>query len=448
MKRDRGSEGVVDGGRAAARDGLLAQVEGHYDRFPYPDPRFVAAPDNPRAALAALEWDVGRGRPPRFAEEMAIWVAGCGTLEATEVALRFPAARLLATDVSRTTLEQAEAIARSAGVDRRIEFLRHDLSTPLGGEAQFAYIDCIGVLHHLPEPERGLETLARALHPDGVLDLMVYQEGHRRIYLAFRQALALLAGGSSGEERVALAVRLARELGRSPRGAASVRQVLRELAEQAGSRPSAFADTLLHPHEHTYTPRRIVELAARAGFAMAGLAYPHLWEPALYLQEEGLVRRLHELPLLERAEVLSLLLGEAAPYLDLFLAHAGAPPPVQPDDAALRQGRVEPHGPWRRLELAPDLAVQQELLLGPETTEEGALIVRTGRGASRLPPEAATLLGLVGRGVQVAALLRRLSASAADEAAALRFLRQLLGPAARLLVFSAPPLPGGQGEPP
>ena len=41
----------------------------------------------------------------------------------------------------------------------------------LGGN--FHYINCVGVLHHLPQPQEGLKTLTSLLTPDGGISLMV-----------------------------------------------------------------------------------------------------------------------------------------------------------------------------------------------------------------------------------------------------------------------------------
>ena len=431
---------------------LLARVARHYDRFPYPDPRFLVAPRRPDAARLTLEWDTGYGgRPCRFPPGMSIWVAGCGTVQASEVALRHPDAAVLATDVSPATLAEAAAVARAAGVADRIEFRLHELSTPLGEGARFALIDCIGVLHHLPEPELGLATLAAALAPGGVIDLMVYQRGHRRAYLDFRKALGLLLGPDAEPEgAAALARRLAAELAGSERCGAAMRAVLAPLVELAADRPSWFADTLIHPHEHTYTPLALVEQAAQAGLSFAGWVFPQLWEAAPYLQDAGLRDRLAALPPLQRGEALSLLLAEEAPFLELYLAQADAAPPAPPGDALLLAGRVEPHGPWLRRTLgrAGDggaFAIREEEILGPEPGTDGSLLLHGPRCTSKLPPEAGLLLELIGEGSGVRELLDRarpllpaaLPAAEAQQRL-LGFIRRLCGPAARLLVFRGP----------
>lgn len=413
-------------------------MAGHYDAFPYPDARLLTSPVDPRAGGLSLEWDVGWGGG-RFSHPLQIWVAGCGTVQATEVALRHPGAQLLATDLSERTLRRAEAIARAAGAAERIEFLRHDLCTPLPRDQTFDLIDCIGVLHHLPEPRLGLETLRGRLAAHGVIDLMLYQEAHRAAYRRFQQALAILQGRAPDAGSLELAVSLAGDLVSHERTPASVREALAPLVEIAAQRPAWFADTLMHPLEHGYTPQRAAALARSCGMEFAGFAYPELWDPRIYLSSPEVIERLDRLDPLALAEVLSLLLSEDAPFLDLYLAHADAPPPAQPDDEALLAGTLRPHGPWLRQELVDDTPVAgRELSAEPQAG--GGLLVRGPRGATRVGPDAGTLLELVGTGtpthMALAAWALRLGAPVATlRPSALAFVRRLLGPSARLLVF-------------
>jgi len=417
-------------------------VQDHYDRFPYPDARFLVAPAAPDAARLALEWDVGWGSRARFPRPLRIWVAGCGTVQASEIALRHPDATLLATDLSEHTLERAEAIAAAAGVAGRIEFVRHDLSEPLPRAESFDLIDCVGVLHHLPEPRRGLATLRTRLAAQGVIDLMVYQDSHRVVYRRFQEALrAMLGDNLEGAEAFDLAVALARDLATSERSPASVREALAPLADIAEQRPAWFADTLLHPLEHGFSPATVTALAEGCGLAFAGFAFPELWDPRLYLRAPDALQHLGGIGLLRRAEALTLLLGDNAPFLDLYLAHQDAPAPRPPDDETLLAGTLRPHGPWLRRELVDDRPAPPRRL-GAEPSEGGGLLVRGPRGATRVGPDAAALLEMVGSGAPVQAALDAFSSRrgvpAGGRAALLGFVRRLLGPSARLFVFEPP----------
>ncbi len=58
------------------------------------------------------------------------------------------------------------------------------LDLPGSGLGPFDYIDCCGVLHHLPDPAPGLRALLSVLAPGGGLGLMVYApHGRTGVYM-------------------------------------------------------------------------------------------------------------------------------------------------------------------------------------------------------------------------------------------------------------------------
>jgi hypothetical protein len=217
------------------------------------------------------------------------------------------------------------------------------------------------------------------------------------------------------------------------------------LANLAGSRPAWFADTLVHPHEHVYTPATLVALAEECGLRFAGFTDPHLWTPGQLFADAGQQAALGALPPVSRAEVITRLLGEAAPFLELYLAKADAVLPEAADDATLLAGRVEPRGPMVRRELDDALRPGPPTLLEPEVGPGGTLRVRAGRGQTVLPALVAELLDAVGEGIEVAELVVLTAPLLADLPSQrrlptlLRLLRVLLGPEARLLLFLPSP---------
>src|ERR1700729_3266993 len=56
----------------------------------------------------------------------------------------------------------------------RLNFVRPFLALPSMPIGEFDYIDCTGVLHHLPDPAAGMRALASVLEPDGGMGVMLY----------------------------------------------------------------------------------------------------------------------------------------------------------------------------------------------------------------------------------------------------------------------------------
>ncbi len=74
------------------------------------------------------------------------------------------------------------------------------LDLPSFGLGTFDYIDCCGVLHHLPDPAAGLAALVSVLAPGGGMGLMVYApHGRTGVYMA--QDALRHAGAARSERR-------------------------------------------------------------------------------------------------------------------------------------------------------------------------------------------------------------------------------------------------------
>jgi 2-polyprenyl-3-methyl-5-hydroxy-6-metoxy-1,4-benzoquinol methylase len=72
--------------------------------------------------------------------------------------------------------------------------LRQESLNDIEYKHKFDYIICTGVIHHNASPETALNTLAKALKPTGILELMVYNRYHRIETTAFQKAIRILAG--------------------------------------------------------------------------------------------------------------------------------------------------------------------------------------------------------------------------------------------------------------
>ena len=282
----------------ANTDAATPVVSAFYDRFPYPgDPLQDGAPPgyNWRWCVDSARAFVAGALPPRPAKGPRPWRildAGCGTGVSTDYLAHLnPGAEILAVDISAGTLEVARERTRRSGAAGQASSLRFEQRSllDLGGEAPFDYINSVGVLHHLREPEAGLKALAALLKPGGVLHLFLYADGGRWEIHRTQRALSLLGVGT-GEEGLRLGRGLVEALPASNR--------LRRHHEQRWALDTAadanFADMYLHPQETSYNLQRLMAFVASADLRFAGFSNPEVWDPARLLQGE----------LLERAQAL------------------------------------------------------------------------------------------------------------------------------------------------
>ncbi len=189
-------------------------VRQQYETFPYPerDPKdearrlIVGSPSAPREIdhflfRGARDWS----RPFRAL------VAGGGTGDGLVQLAQLLAdagrpAEITYLDMSQASRAVAEARIEARGLTS-VRFVTGDLleAPALAPEGGFDYIDCCGVLHHLPDPQAGFDALSRALSQEGGMGLMVYAPYGRTGVYALQDAFAALTGSDAPAERVRLA---------------------------------------------------------------------------------------------------------------------------------------------------------------------------------------------------------------------------------------------------
>ena len=282
----------------APADAATPVVSAFYDRFPYPgDPLQDGPPPgyNWRWCVDAAVASCSGALPPQgpAAQPLRILDAGCGTGVSTDYLAHLnPGCELLAVDISAGALAVArERLRRSGGDQRSAVRIEQRSLLELAGEGPFDYINSVGVLHHLRQPQAGLASLAALLKPGGVLHLFLYADGGRWEIHRSQRALGLLGVGT-GEEGLRLGRQLFEQLPDSNRLASHHRQ--RWALDTAAD--ANFADMYLHPQETSYNLASLfafVESAPEAAdLAFAGFSNPQVWDPARLLQGELLERAL------------------------------------------------------------------------------------------------------------------------------------------------------------
>ena len=256
-------------------------VRDFYESHPYPAPlrdldrhrELYRNPDR-RRALSLLLWPTEKLRPDR-----EILIAGCGTSQAATYALREPDARVTAIDISETSLRHTRALQQRYGL-QNLDL--HRLAIEEVGELgkTFDQIVCTGVLHHLPDPDTGLQSLRNVLGPNGAMQLMVYAAyGRAGIYM-MQEYCRLLGVGASQVEL--------RDLGATI-GALSADHPIAGVVRRAPDfrRPDALADALLHPQDRAFTVPQLYVWLERCG-----LSFGRWFEQAPYLPQCGAIAKM------------------------------------------------------------------------------------------------------------------------------------------------------------
>jgi SAM-dependent methyltransferase len=255
---------------------------------------------------------------PSGQEQPRILDAGCGTGVSTDYLCHLnPGADVVGVDISDGALAVARERLERSGARQEVRSLRQQQRSllDLGDEAPFDYINSVGVLHHLREPEAGLSALAGLLAPEGLLHLFLYADAGRWEIHRTQKALTLLQAGT-GRDGLRLGRNLFETLPESNR-----LRCHHERRWAVDCAPDAnFADMYLHPQETSYDLERLFSFIETAGLHFAGFSNPEVWDPARLLQGE-LLERAQALPAFQQWSLIEQLDPDIS-HFEFFLSKA------------------------------------------------------------------------------------------------------------------------------
>jgi 2-polyprenyl-3-methyl-5-hydroxy-6-metoxy-1,4-benzoquinol methylase len=230
------------------RGDVSQAVQAQYEINPYPRWRRASWVPEYRRILG---WPV-----PADAQ---VLIAGCGTgKHPIQASLAFPQAKVLAVDLSRTSLAYAVRKTRELGLDDRISYAQADI-LELDGEARFDMVQSIGVLHHMNDPFAGARRVCRLVKPGGVVALGLYSR-RARAHLEPAKALARTYTPQTVRELRQAIINLPPE---HPAHAPIVKS--RDFYSLSGCR-----DLLMHVQEHQLTIPDLRRMLDENGLAFLG----------------------------------------------------------------------------------------------------------------------------------------------------------------------------------
>lgn len=304
---------------------VISAVQRLYDTYPFPPEPLLDSPPpgyNWRWNwLAAYSFCTGR-KPQN--QNIRILDAGCGTGVGTEYLVHLNRqAQVVGIDLSAGALEVAKERCQRSGANR-VEF--HHLSLYDVGQlaGEFDLINCVGVLHHLPDPIGGIQALASKLASGGLMHIFVYGElGRWEIYL-MQQAIALLQGNQRGDYRDG--VHVGRQIFASlPENNRLVKRE-KERWSLENHRDECFADMYVHPQEIDYNIKTLFELIDASGLEFVGFSNPKTWQLERLLgKNPDLMERAQQLSDRERYRLIELLDPESITHYEFFLSRPPLP---------------------------------------------------------------------------------------------------------------------------
>jgi SAM-dependent methyltransferase len=324
---------LYSGGMTDATDQRLAS---QYEAYPYPkrDPREEAkrlVVGSPSHLREVDYWIFGAARPASRA--LNALVAGGGTGDGTIMlaqqmtSLHRPG-QVTWLDRSAAALAIAQSRAQARRLSNIVWEQRSLLDLPGSGLGPFDYIDCCGVLHHLPDPAEGLRALISVLAPGGGMGLMVYApHGRTGVYMMQDVIRRLAPPDESPQQRLDVARRVMKHLPET--------QWLghnRNFDDHVNGGDAGLYDLLLNPRDRAYTVPELSRLLHEAGLRVTCWVEPTRYDPSPLLPDPRLRARLDTMDPTERAALAEALAGNMAVHI-LYCVRA-EDPPHRPDPSA------------------------------------------------------------------------------------------------------------------
>ena len=319
-------------------DAADAALAAQYEAYPYPqrDPRdeakrlIVGSPSHLREVD---HWIFGARRPA--GQPLNALMAGGGSGDATlMLAQQMATAGRPGTVTWLDRSAGARKVAGARVAARSLENVRFEegsiLELPASGLGPFDYIDCCGVLHHLPDPLAGLKALVSVLAPGGGVGLMVYApHGRTGVYMV-QDALRLIAPPDQApRDRVETAKRLWRQLPET--------NWLRRnpwITDHVKGGDAGLYDLLLNPRDVAFTVPQLAALVTAAGLEIRCLVEPFRYDPDSFLTDPRLRERTAGLDPVQRAALAEAASGNMGIHIAYCVRAGQAPPAPAWDDAA------------------------------------------------------------------------------------------------------------------
>ncbi|MFZ4667182.1 MAG: class I SAM-dependent methyltransferase [Prochlorotrichaceae cyanobacterium] len=313
---------------ATLRSAVTQSVSSFYNTYPFPpDPILDEAPPgyNWRWHWGAVHaFCTGQGADPDQA--VRILDAGCGTGVSTEYLAHLnPHAEIVALDISPGALNVAQERCRRSlppqwGTDA-LQFHHLSLYDVAQLPGTFQLINSVGVLHHLADPQRGLQALSQKLAPGGFIHIFVYSELGRREIQLMQEAIRILQPDRSDYKK---SVQIGRELFAALPAQNRLVQREKERWSLENYRDECFADMYVHPQEIDYSIPTLRSLLESTDLEFLGFSNPDHWNLAPLLEASpDLSDRASHLTPWERYRLREILDPDSITHYEFFL---GKPP--------------------------------------------------------------------------------------------------------------------------
>lgn len=295
----------------------VAEVRAQYEDLPYPYVDVAREREQLGAAdsysLDALN-HFGWGGLRDLRDGARFLVAGEGTGDTVVYfaeQLRGTNAEIVALDLSQASIAIAQARLKKRGLTNVTHHHMSLLDLPTANLGMFDVIECGGVLHHLADPDAGLQALTSVLTEDGLMAIMVYgQYGRMAVYMIQDLLRQLIPADAPRDEKIAIARSYLNAMPRSHWFSGHNERFIHDIQWPDGS---GIFDLFLHSHDRAYTVPQIYDWLAQAGLQLTSFFDEQVndlaYLPELYTQDIKLMALLRDRSVRDRQTLAELMHG-------------------------------------------------------------------------------------------------------------------------------------------
>ena len=348
----------------------LEEVKNQYENYPYPprDPEDEKGVlfSSKSSSLDAINYFCFNGERD-FSKPFRVLVPGGGTGDCTTYLaeqLRDTPAEIVYLDMTKASMEMAKARAEVRGLTNITWIHDSILNLPEMDIGLFDYITCTGVLHHLSDPQAGLDALKSVLHPEGSIFLMLYgQYGRTGIY----QMQELLRRIHVNEEDLQKKVNNTKSILKTlPTGNwfnFNANDWASELQTDIG-----IYDLLLHPQDRAYTVPELYDYVEKSGLKLNKLFNSDhiladmLFQPETFIRDPAILQSVKQQSFREQAAICELMFGQLMKQC-CYISHKEKPVPSVEDltlipSIALPATRTEKYKALNEIFTGPEMVLQ------------------------------------------------------------------------------------------
>ena len=296
----------------------LEKVRKQYENYPYP----AREPNDEKAVLYSsksssldcLNFYCFNGERD-FTKPFRVLIPGGGTGDCTiylAEQLRGTPAEVVYLDMSQASMKIAKARAKLRKLDNITWVHDSILNLPTSGLGKFDFITCSGVLHHLEDPQAGLDALKSVLDPDGSIFLMLYaQYGRTAIYQMQDLLRKVFTDETDIQKQIDLTKRLIKGLPDGNWFNFNSHLFNYDLQTDIG-----IYDLLLHPQDRAYSIPDLYDYAKKSGLVISKLFNSDhplgdmLFQPETFISDPETLNEVSKKSFEEQAAICELLFGQ------------------------------------------------------------------------------------------------------------------------------------------